>query len=117
MIMESAAKKRAFIIGYKADKQFKFPLPNKSHVSVRDAISDLPILHSGEGEPFYNYTENAFSIYQTKLREKSTGIYNHIATNHSKTALEKLRLIPPYGNKNNLPDHLKTRSIYSGTWS
>ena len=45
------------------------------------------------------------------------GIYNHIATNHSNDALEKLSLIPPLGNKNDLPSQLRTKSIYSGTWS
>ena len=51
------------------------------------------------------------------MRRGSKGIYNHVATNHSAKALEKLKLIPPLGKKSSLPRNLLTKSIYSGTWS
>ena len=66
---------------------------------------------------FTNYDQKPQSIYQSKIREHSSGIYNHIATNHSKNALYKLSFIPPLGNKNDIPINLQTKSLHSGTWS
>ena len=110
-------RRRAFIVGNRIGKSFQFPKPNAFKTTVRDAISDLPILKSGEGKKFHNYTLPPQSDYQQLLRANSKGIYNHISTKHSSIALEKLKYIPPYGDKNDLPESLKTKSIYSGTWS
>lgn len=42
---------------------------------------------------------------------------NHVATNHSVVALERLRYIGIDGGRNDLPDHHQTKSIHSGTWT
>ncbi len=110
-------RKRAFIIGHQTNKNFEFPKKEILEINVFDAISDLPQLKSGEGTNFIDYISPPQSEYQKKMRKNSKGIYNHIATNHSKDALEKLSLIPPLGDKNDLPSQLRTKSIYSGTWS
>ena len=86
-------------------------------MSVDEAISDLPKLKSGEGINFLEYSKKPNSNFQKIMRKGSKGIYNHISTRHSELALKKLKLIPPFGNKDNLPNELKTKSIYSGTWS
>ena len=43
-------------------------------------------------------------------------LYNHVATNHSAIALQRLAMIPPKGGKEFLPPEHHTKSIYSGTW-
>ena len=110
-------RKRAFIIGFNTGKTFKFPDYLDYVVSVDEAISDLPKLKSGEGINFLEYSKKPNSNFQKIMRKGSKGIYNHISTRHSELALKKLKLIPPFGNKDNLPNELKTKSIYSGTWS
>ena len=109
-------RKRAFIVGNRMNKKFLFPAKKKKKVNVHDAISDLPRLISGAGDNFVAYSDSSHSHYQKFLRKKSKGIYNHVATNHSESALERLSLIPPLGDKSNLPTQLRTKSIYSGTW-
>ena len=109
-------RRRAFLIGNRISKKFIFPAEEYLKVNVEEAISDLPKLKSGEGKNFQDYSRLPKSNYQRMLRKKSKGIYNHIATNHSEGALEKLSLIPPFGDKSNLPTQLRTKSIYSGTW-
>ena len=44
-------------------------------------------------------------------------LHNHVVTNHSKLALERLEMIPPNGGKEFLPKEHLTKSIYSGTWT
>ena len=110
-------RKRAFVLGNRLGLLYKFPKSLGLTVSVDEAINDLPALKSGEGSFFCRYTSTPNSTYQKKMRRGSKGIYNHVATNHSAKALEKLKLIPPLGKKSSLPRNLLTKSIYSGTWS
>ena len=50
------------------------------------------------------------------MRRNSKVLYNHVATAHSKLALERLALIPKGAGKEVLPPEHRTKSIYSGTW-
>ena len=71
---------------------------------------------SGEGEEIQEYITSVQSDYQKLMRKDSCRLFNHVATNHSKTALERLKMIPPKGGKEYLPEEHLTKSIYSGTW-
>lgn len=110
-------RRRAFILGKQG--AFCLPLPasiNQS-ISIWDAISDLAFLKSGEGQEEQEYIYNAQSEYQKMLRNGSNVLFNHIATQHSELALERLGLIPPNKGREVLPPEHLTKSIYSGTWS
>ena len=50
------------------------------------------------------------------MRKNATLLHNHVATAHSKIALERLSLIPKGAGKEVLPIEHRTKSIYSGTW-
>lgn len=97
-------------------ERFEFPKPLTKKVTVKEAISDLPSINSGEGNYFYNYLNPALSDYQKVMRKKSIGIYNHYATNHSQLAIKRLSMIPKGKGKEALPSNHLTKSIYSGTW-
>jgi DNA (cytosine-5)-methyltransferase 1 len=111
------SRRRAIIIGKLNGKAPKLPIPQNKIVTIWDAISDLAYLQSGEGEEEQEYRSKPLSEYQKLLRENSKKLYNHIATNHSKLALERLALIPPNAGKEVLPEEHLTKSIYSGTWT
>ena len=85
--------------------------------TVRDAISDLSYLESGEGQDVSEYILEPKSEYQKKLRKNSDKLYNHKATNHSPVALEKLKLIPPEGDKSSMPTELHGNQKFTTTWS
>tara|TARA_B100000508_G_scaffold138164_1_gene133775 strand:- start:529 stop:1617 length:1089 start_codon:yes stop_codon:yes gene_type:complete len=110
-------RKRAFIIGIKGNTKFSFPKSQKNKTTVSEAIGDLPILKSGEGQYSQDYSSKPENKYQTRMRYKSKFVYNHQATNHSDIALERLSMIPENGDKSDLPKEHLTKSIYSGTWS
>lgn len=108
-------RERAIIIG--SLKQC-IPLPkplNINKVTVRDAIYDLAYLNSGEGSNVSEYINEATCLYQESLRGDK--LYHHIATNHSEVALNKLKMIPPEGDKSSLPEHLHGKQKFSTTWS
>lgn len=109
-------RRRAIILGKKGKKSVTFRLEEKESVTIWDAISDLAFLESGDGEEEQNYLFPAQSNYQQELRSDSKILYNHKATNHSKIALERLKMIPENSGKDSLPEEHLTKSIYSGTW-
>lgn len=109
-------RERAIIIG-SLSRSITLPKGNPElTVTVRDAISDLSYLNSGEGENISSYINSPQSSYQAQLRN-STFLYNHETTNHSKIAIDKLKLIPPEGDKSYLPKELHGKQKFSTTWS
>ena len=110
-------RRRAVIIGKRGGAAPGLPKPRNITVTIWDAISDLAYLSSGEGEEEQEYRGKPRSEYQKKLRGGSGTLRNHVATRHSRLALERLAMIPPNAGKEVLPEEHLTRSIYSGTWT
>lgn len=109
-------RQRAIIIAFKKGIP-KLPLPYSiNQVTVRDAISDLSYLNSGEGAFEQNYKFDAQTDYQKFLRKNSKKLYNHQATNHSEQALYKLSLIPPEKGKEFLPKEMRGKQKFKTTW-
>ncbi len=69
---------RVFIVGIRKDLSIKWefpkPFPGK-HLSVKDAISDLPPV--GEGESVSDYTGNAQNDYQQLMRHGCSVLTQH----------------------------------------
>lgn len=108
------SRERAIIIG-SLTRSIDLPVGTDSTVTVRDAISDLAYLNSGEGDFESDYINKPLSDYQKMLRADK--LYNHQATSHSKAALEKLAMIPPEGDKTSLPKELLGKQKFATTWS
>ena len=92
------------------------PVGNDKIVTVRDAISDLAYLNSGEGAFELEYTTKAETDYQREMRKGSSKLYNHKASNHSEVAISKLKMIPPEKGKEYLPDELLGNQKFNTTW-
>lgn len=110
-------RERTIIFGYLGNKKIPMPTGDSSHVvTVRDAISDLSYLNSGEGEEVCDYKNSFQTEYQKRLAEGSKKLYNHKATAHSAVALKKLAMIPPEGDKSSMPVELYGRQQFATTW-
>lgn len=110
-------RRRAVIIGKKNGTPPLLPRPSEKKITIWDAIEDLAFLRSGEGSNEQEYRIPVRTDYAKQLRGNSGKLYNHVATKHSKIALERLSLIPPNSGKEVLPAEHLTKSIYSGTWT
>ena len=84
--------------------------------TVREAISDLAYLESGEGEFEQEYINQPESKYQKARRDGSTKLFNHKASNHKPVAIEKLKLIPPEQGKDYLPEEMQGNQKFKTTW-
>ena len=110
------SRERTFFI---CAKNKSIPLPNgvvSKRTTVRDAISDLAFLNSGEGDFMQDYPLLAQSEYQNLMRRNSYKLYNHIASKHKDVAIKKLMLIPPEQGKECLPNELMGKQKFKTTW-
>lgn len=98
-------------------KKINLPLPTvEKPVTVKDAISDLAYLNSGEGDFELEYTTKATSEYQKLMRANSSKLYNHKASNHAEIAIKKLAMIPPEKGKECLPKEMLGKQQFNSTW-
>ena len=110
------SRERAIFICSK-DKVILLPKPTVCEkTTVREAISDLAYLNSGEGDFEQDYHFEAESNYQQLMRKGSKKLYNHKASNHKKVAIEKLKLIPPEQGKECLPEKMLGKQKFKTTW-
>ncbi len=110
------SRERAIFI---CSKSHGVPLPKRTiskEVTVREAISDLAYLNSSEGDFETEYRLPASTAYQRLMRQGSERLYNHKASAHSTLAIEKLKMIPPEGNKKSLPKDLLGNQKFNTTW-
>lgn len=110
------SRERTIFICSKKDA-ISLPAPTVSKkTTVRDAISDLSYLNSGEGDFEQEYCFEAESDYQRLMRKGSGKLYNHKASNHKDVAIEKLKLIPPEQGKECLPEEMLGKQKFRTTW-
>lgn len=108
------SRERAFFIASKS-KFINFPNPKEQITTVRDAISDLAYLESGQGNVLSEYLNESQSDYQKMLR--GNVLQYHKASEHSQVAIEKLKMIPAEKGKEYLPKELHGKQKFSTTWS
>ena len=108
-------RKRAFFVGLKNGKTFKFPKPTTlNKINAKDAISDLPDLDLKDG---ISYPIKAQSSYQLEMRNGNQFVYNHQLTNHKPKTVETIALVPDGGNYKNLPEELKNTRKVNIAWT
>jgi len=87
----------------------------KPHVTLWDAISDLPPPVLGDRVGTFEYRSAPKNSYQELMRSGSEKIFNHTAQNHSARVLEKIKHVPIGGNMNSIIDKFEENNTkYEG---
>lgn len=110
-------RKRTLFLGW-LDGLVEPEFPSRSvahHVSVGEAIFDLPPLGPGESTCFY--TTPPQTEYQRARRKDVTALSNHEAAKHPESLVEILRHIPDGGNRKSIPAHLQPQSGFHNSYS
>lgn len=83
------------------------------HLTVWDALSDLPCIEQGEGEEVMHHSGDYHNEYQNERRgSRSPGlIFNHRATKHSPVIVKRYAAIPEGGDNSQVPEELRTKKI------
>jgi DNA (cytosine-5)-methyltransferase 1 len=122
-------RRRAFFMANRMGIQFTVPQPTHSqknrgsllnsisqHISVWDAIGDLPSLKNGEGHESIAYACAPFSAYQRKVRNTSGSVTHHISRKLKDTQYHRLLSLEPGQGHKDLPLYLQVKSGYSGAY-
>lgn len=100
-------RNRLFIIGSLHRKTLEKPKPTIiKHITVKEAISDLPDLENGASENIKPYKCEAKSQYARKMRGNISHCANHLVTQNASIVIERYKYIPQGGNWENIPDEL-----------
>ena len=99
-------RERVFLIGIRKDLKIKFEwtFPEETtlnnEISLRDAISDLPIL--GNNEQKNNYICEPRTEYQALLKGNQTELLNHVSRNHGERLQKIMRALGEGQGKNDI---------------
>ncbi|WAC05333.1 MAG: DNA cytosine methyltransferase [Methanoregula sp.] len=114
-------RRRVFIVGIKPEKakdeyrdKISFPgKTKKDFITVKQAISDLPIIGMGEKRAIQRYAKkSSINDYTKQMRAasnlniKSSAVLNHVTTQSNDLVLQRYKHIPQGGNWQDLPDYL-----------
>ena len=114
-------RKRVVFVGLKKEfGKFEFPTPThteNTYISTSDAIGDLPPLENDLGQEVGSYLMGPKTQYQTKMRENSKALYNHVATKHTDLVKSVISLVPEGGNHKDLPPGVGTSRIFNEAWT
>lgn len=94
------ARQRVFFIGlqnnlpYNKNRLIPESLYSENnYVTLEDAISDLPVIHAGEGNECQDYACTPKNAYQQLMRENSSCVYNHVAMRHTQRLIDRFATI------------------------
>ena len=123
-------RRRAFFLANRLGFTFRVPQPTHvprpptpmlinqhQHVTVWEAIGDLPSLEHGEGAELTRYAMEAQSDYQRAMRNAHGAVRNHIARRLQPKQHERLASIGPGQGHKDLPAHLQVKTGYSGAYA
>jgi DNA (cytosine-5)-methyltransferase 1 len=81
------------------------------HVTVKDALSDLPKIHQGEGAESVIFKSKVNNAFQGMIRgeRQENMLFNHRATRHNSSIVERYDHMPQGGDIKSLPEHLRTK--------
>ncbi len=99
-------RRRYFLVCCRAGADFNFPLPQESHTTVRQAISDLPVLRNGNLGEWKLYRTPPSSAFARRLRNADNMCGNNLVTANSAKVLRRYRYVPEGGNWSDIPARL-----------
>ncbi len=119
-------RQRTIVIGWRS-RLIPVCLPQPTHgvsgdlfglrprLTLIDAISDLPAI--GVSESASHYHCDPANDYQRVLRRHTTELTEHNAACYGDKMQEILRLVPPGGSVEDLPERLRPKSYFKNTYA
>lgn len=123
-------RKRVIIVGSKLKTDFQYPKPThrnseqtlgafgdglKPHLTLEEAISDLPFIKSGEES--FEYASEPQNEFQKMMRASAPKkLADHNAPKNNARLVKMMELLPDGGTPEDLPKELRPTSGYKNTY-
>jgi len=124
-------RERVFIVGTKLKSAFLYPKPtheNKEsnntffdnnnlspHLSIAEAIGDLPFIKSGEES--FCYESQSQNLFQELMRKNAPKrLMDHNAPRNNERLIEIMEKLPDGGTPLDLPENLRPKSGFANTY-
>ena len=114
-------RNRFFMVGNKNNIDFIFPEKNKTKVTVKEALEDLPSLKNGESIEVKNYKKIALNSYTKLMRANSEKALQNYVSRNKDYVIERYKHIKPGQNWKAIPEELMknytdTKNCHSGIY-
>jgi DNA (cytosine-5)-methyltransferase 1 len=109
-------RQRVIIVGTLENRKFEFPDPthSKKHLTLEEAISDLPFLKNGEETK--KYSTKPKNEYQKKLRANLNEVEDHKAPNHGVNLMKVIKKVPEGGTLKDIPKKFRPKSGFLNSY-
>lgn len=113
-------RERVILVGFKGENNFEYPTPThgeglKPHVTLRQAIGDLPVLKSGQSSDCYAYqADNDFLHF---VRASAQELTEHSAPKNGDHLIRIMETLKDGQCKDDLPEDIRPKSGYGNTYA
>ena len=123
-------RERVIVTGTKLNTEFQYPSPThfktksrptlfadsmQTYLTLEDAISDLPLINSGDES--FEYASEAQNNYQRMLRNSAPKrLMDHNAPKNNQKMVELMAKLPDGGTPMDLPERLRPKSGFKNTY-
>ena len=111
------SRERIFIVGYRKGLIYSFPRISQSlkPLTIKDAISDLPIIKNNECS--IKYFSKPKTNYQKLMRKNAPeNLMDHKSSKHNQKLIDMMSYLPEGGLKEDLPYKLRPKSGYANSY-
>ncbi len=113
-------RERVILVGSRLKDSFQYPLPThgkclKPHLTVAEAIGDLPLTKSGDES--FEYASKPINEFQRIMRKDAPlKLMDHNSPNNNPKLVKIMELLPDGGTPEDLPKELRPTSGYANTY-
>jgi DNA (cytosine-5)-methyltransferase 1 len=113
-------RERVILVGFRGENNFEYPEPThgdglKPHVTLRQAIGDLPVLKSGQSSSRYAYqADNDFLHF---VRASAQELTEHSAPKNGDHLIRIMEALKDGQCKDDLPEDIRPKSGYGNTYA
>ena len=113
-------RERVILVGSRLKDSFQYPQPTygeglKPHLTIAEAISDLPFTKSGDES--FEYASKPVNEFQKIMRKNAPSrLMDHNSPNNNPKLVKIMELLPDGGTPEDLPKELRPTSGYANTY-